>query len=309
MSFYVKIIFLLLLVSLFSGCDELLKEKEPYQPLYSSTPVLKEKKIYIFGVHPLHNPKRLFEVYQPMLDYINRQLPYSILRLESSRNYASFDKKLFSSYFHFALPNPYQTVEATKNGYKIFGKMGDDINFRGIILVRKDSGIEKISDLKGKTVSYPAPTALAATMMPQWYMYKHGLNINKDIVNSYVGSQESSIMNVYLAKSAAASTWPPPWKAFVKKRPEIAREVMIKWQTTNLPNNGLVVRKDVPNELLKKVSEIIFSLHTHKESRNILKAMELSKYEVANDATYNIVREFLVKFEKEIRPIRLYHDK
>jgi len=63
------------------------------------------------------------------------------LRLEASRNYPAYDKKLFAGHFHFALPNPYQTVTAQKNGYKIFGKMGDDDNFRGIILVRKDSGI------------------------------------------------------------------------------------------------------------------------------------------------------------------------
>lgn len=88
--------------------------------------------------------------------------------------------------------------------------MGDDDNFRGIILVRKDSGIKSVKDLVGKNISYPAPTALAATMMPQWYLHIHGINIHTDITNSYVGSQESSIMNVFLGKSAAGATWPPP---------------------------------------------------------------------------------------------------
>ncbi len=40
--------------------------------------------------------------------------------------------------------------------------MSDDNNFRGIILVRKDSGIKKLTDLKGKAESFPTPTALAA---------------------------------------------------------------------------------------------------------------------------------------------------
>ena len=122
--------------------------------------------------------------------------------------------------------------------------MADDQNFRGIILVRKDSEIKNFSDLKNKVVSYPAPTALAATMMPQMLLYKNGIDINKDIKNIYVGSQESSIMSVFLKKSDAAPAGPPPWKAFIKKRPEIKKQVMIKWQTTALPNNGLVVRKD-----------------------------------------------------------------
>ncbi len=75
--------------------------------------------------------------------------------------------------------------------------MGDDENFRGIIIVRKDSHFNQVRDLKGKAVSFPASTALAATMMPQYYMQTHGLDVTKDIDIRYVGSQESSIMSVF----------------------------------------------------------------------------------------------------------------
>ena len=299
---YRSTLLILLLITFFSACQK--KEEIEYIPLYSEQAPLKKRDVYIFGVHPLHNPKRLFEVYQPMVKYINERLEKSELRLEASRNYAAFDKKLFSGYFHFSLPNPYQTVISTQKGYKVFGKMGDDENFRGIILVRKDSGIKKVSDLKGKVVSYPAPTALAATMMPQWYMHTHGVDITKEITNSYVGSQESSIMNVYLGKSVAASTWPPPWRAFIKERPEVAEQVTVKWETPSLPNNGLVVREDVPQRVTERVSKIIFSLHTHDEGKKILQAMELSRYEAAEDKTYDSVRKFLDRFEREVRPIR-----
>ena len=302
MNFKLRKIFLSFLIfSFLFGCSN--PEEDIYKPLTSDTPIFKKNKVYIFGVHPLHNPKRLFEVYQPMVDYINKRLNASELRLEASRNYAAYEKKLFSGYFDFSLPNPYQTVTAVTKGYRIFGKMADDENFRGIILVRKDSGIEKVTDLRGKTVSYPAPTALAATMMPQWYMHKHGLDINYDITNSYVGSQESSILNVFLKKSAAASTWPPPWRAFIKKRPEIAEQVEIKWETPSLANNALVVRDDIPLNIVEKVSEIIFSLHKSQEGKEILSRMELSKYEKAQNSTYDSVRFFLNKFSKEIRPI------
>lgn len=302
---YIRIIYLFSIFSFFiffNGCEKVLDSE--YTPKYSvSSPF--QKQVYIFGVHPLHNPARLFEVYQPMINYINNNLDGIELKLEASRNYPSYDKKLFSRHFHFSLPNPYQTVTSIKYGYNIFGKMGDDENFRGIILVRKDSGIKTVNDLKGKKISYPAPTALAATMMPQWFLHTHGIDINKDITNSYVGSQESSIMNVYLGKSAAASTWPPPWKAFIKERPEVAKKVMIKWETKSLPNNGLVARDDVPKDVVDKVSSIIFSLHTHKEGIDILQAMELSHYESATNDTYKPVIKFLKRFESEVRSIRI----
>ena len=274
-----------------------------YTPQYSSEPP-GMSQVYLFGVHPLHNPKRLFEVYQPLVDYINLNITDARLKLQASRNYPAYDERLFNGDFHFALPNPYQTVESTKYGYRIFGKMGDDNNFRGIILIRKDSGIEQVQDLKGEAVSYPAPTALAATMMPQWYLHTHGLDINVDIENHYVGSQESSIMNVYLGQTAAGSTWPPPWQAFAKERPDVAEALIVKWETKPLPNNGLVVRKDVPSELVDRIAELFFNLHTHGEGRRILEPMELSKFEFAEDSTYEPVREFLDRFEKEVRPLR-----
>lgn len=293
---------LLLALMLLGGCDR--GQTPGYEARYADSPP-PAPKVYLFGVHPLHNPTRLFEVYGPLIEHLNRQLKGTArLKLEASRNYPAYDEKLFTGHFDFALPNPYQTVIASEKGYRIFGKMGDDNNFRGIILVRKDSGIDTVSDLKGKTVSYPAETALAATMMPQWYLHSHGLDINRDITNLYVGSQESSIMNVFLGKVAAAATWPPPWQAFIKERPDVAKEVEIKWQTPSLPNNGLVVRHDVPDALAAEVARLLFNLHTTPEGRTLLKAMELSRFEPADDATYEPVRAFLTQFEQHVRPTR-----
>ncbi|MDY0326911.1 MAG: phosphate/phosphite/phosphonate ABC transporter substrate-binding protein [Arcobacteraceae bacterium] len=297
-----SLILLFLILIAFNGCDK--GDEKNYEPQYSTISII-EKKTYIFGIHPLHNPKRLFEVYQPLVDYLNANLKGVTITLEASTNYNEYDKKLFSGHFDFSLPNPYQTVQSTKHGYVIFGKMGDDHNFKGIILVRKDSNIKEISDLKGKSVSYPAPTALAATMMPQQFLHDNGIDINRDIKNLYVGSQESSIMNVFLKESDAAATWPPPWIAFIKERPEVAQEVEIKWETSYLPNNGLVARKDIDPVLISQVASLMFDLHKTKEGKEILKPMELSKFEKADDSTYDLVRLFLENFEKEIRPIRL----
>lgn len=251
------------------GCEP--QQETSYDPQYAKSP-LTSKHVYIFGVHPLHNPERLFEVYNPLVSYINQRLQGAQLRLEASRNYAAYDEKLFSGHFDFALPNPYQTVKSTEHGYRIFGKMGDDQNFRGIILVRKDSHISKVSDLKGKKVSYPAPTALAATMMPQWYLYKHGLDIQKDIQNLYVGSQESSIMNVYLGKVAAAATWPPPWKVFIKKRPEVGQAVKVMWKRFRYRTMAWSLVKTCPRVWLRMSAILFFTFKTHQKENKYYSA-------------------------------------
>lgn len=275
---------------------------ESYQPSFSEHSQSTDKE-YIVGIHPLHNPKRLFEIYGPIVDAINAKLPNDRFKLEASRNYEEFEKKLYSGHFDFAMPNPLQTLRSLKHEYRVFGKMADDDDFRGIILVRKDSGIDNIADLKGKAVSYPAKTALAATLMPQYYLHTHGININTDIENRYVGSQESSIMNVLLGHVAAAATWPVPWKTFSAENPEQAAQLEVKWQTEALQNNGWVVRNDIPPALAEQFASALFSLQDSEEGQKLLAAVPVSRFEAANDQTYAPVEAFLKVFNQTVRPI------
>lgn len=263
-------------------------------------PVAPDRKEYVFGVLPLHNPSRLFESYGPIVDELNARIPEAHFTLEASRNYETFDRKLYARHFDLALTNPYQTINA--HGYRVFGKMGDDAMFRGVILVRRDSGIAKVADLKGKAVSFPAKSALAATMLPQHYLNDHGLAIEL-YQSRYVGSQDSAIMNAYLGNSAASAAWLPSWKAFERDHPDYAAQLQIQWTTDSLPNNGLVARDDFPPQLIGRVAAVLFSLQDSSTGREMLARLPLSRFEAASNATYLPVREFVAHFSRAVRPL------
>lgn len=278
------------------------QQEEGYQPTFSTRGVDAPRE-YIVGILPLHSPKRLVEVYGPIVDRLNTAIPQAHFRLEASRNYEEFDKKLYGRHFDFAMPNPYEAVRALNFGYHVFGKMGNDELFRGVILVRKDSGIRKVTDLKGKKVSYPALTALAGTMMPQYYLHTHGIDVNRDIESLYVGSQESSIINVLRGHVAAGAAWLVPWKTFKQESPGMAAQLEVKWQTESLPNNAWVVRDDVPPTLAEKVSKVLVGLSRTAEGRAILKKMGITRFEYASAETYQPVRQYLKVFSATVRHI------
>jgi phosphonate transport system substrate-binding protein len=179
--------------------------------------------------------------------------------------------------------------------------MRNDEDFRGILLVRKDSGITSLEQLRGRKISYPAPTALAATMMPQWLLHQNGLQVGRDVESVYVGSQESSIMNVYLGQTAAAATWPAPWRALARERPEVAEALEVRWQTGTLPNNALVARNDVPDAVVARLRAFFVNLDRTPEGRALLASAEIEGFEAASDETYAPVRDFLARFEVEVR--------
>ncbi|MCK5685158.1 PhnD/SsuA/transferrin family substrate-binding protein, partial [bacterium] len=113
----------------------------------------------------------------------------------------------------------------------------------------------------------------------------------------------SSIMNVLLKNVSAGATWPPPWRALSKERPQLLDELEVKWETKPLLNNSLVVRDDVPQNIVDQVSVILFNLHKSEAGKIILARMELSQFESASDETYQPIKDFLEKFNLKVRKI------
>lgn len=267
-------------------------------PRYGAASGLRENKIvYKFAVHPLHNPRRLFAGYQPIVDAINAKAATFRVKLVASRDYASFESRLYAGDFEIALPNPLQTLCSLKHGYRVIGKMGDDASFVGLIITRRDSGIATVRDLAGLTMSFPAPTALAATLMPKYFLKSRGLDVEHNPAH-YVGSQESAIMNVYLGKTSAAGSWPLPWEQLLRDRPHVGEVLHVQWRTPPMINNGIVARKDVPKEHVALIMDTLVHLKDSEQGRRILGNIYLSCFEECDDDRYRAVKAFLEKYHK-----------
>ncbi len=294
------VVLLVVLVVALPGCD---CQSESRGPRFEATPLQGDAPTYRLAVHPLHNPAKLVQAYQPLVDYLNVRLQPVHLNLEASRDYADFEAKYQARKLEFILPNPWQTLQAMKIGYRVIAMAGEPKDFRGLFIVRRDSGIKMPADLKGKAVSYPAPTALAACIMPQYFLHTHGVDVNADIENRYVGSQESSIMNVWLGQTAAGATWPPPWRAFQKEHPDKAVDLVIAWETDSLVNNSFMVRDDVPAALQDRIRALLVVLGESPEGVAILAGMQTAGFFVATDADYDVARRYVDRFEREVRPV------
>lgn len=291
---------LILLSGILLGCD---KEPESSGPRFGAKPLNAGVPVYRLAVHPLHNPAKLMQAYQPLVDYLNSQINGVRFDLEASRDYANFEEKFRQRKPELLLPNPWQTLEAMKVGYHVVAMAGEAQDFKGLFVVRRDSKVRQPADLRGKAVAYPSPTALAACIMPQYFLHGYGINVNTELDNRYVGSQESAIMNAYLGKTAAGVTWPPPWRAFQKEHPHEATELKVIWETESLINNSVMVRDDVPPELAQQVRALLLGLAGSAQGKAILAGMETASFFPASDADYDVVRQYVARFEREVRPV------
>ena len=280
--------------------------KAPQQPnelQYSDAPPDSAIRIYRIAISPLYNPSKLTKTYQPLIDYLNARLPDIRIELEASRDFKSYEHKYLVREPDFLLLNPWQTLQAMKTGYHVIAMAGDATDFKGLFIVRKDSNIKTPADLKGQIVSYPSSTALAAAIMPQYYLHTHGINVNTDIKNNYVGSHDSSIMNVYLKQSAAGATFPPPWRLFQKEFPNEASQLKIIWETPSLINTSVMVRDDVPVALRDRVKRILLNMNSTPDGKALLVKMDKGLFYPADDTSYHKVQEYIDRFEREVRPV------
>ena len=271
---------------------------------YGTAPVATDGRThYAFLVHPLYNPQLLHKKYEPLMDYLAREIPGSVFDLETANDYNDFEQKLKDKKANFALPNPYHATLARDWGYHVIARMGDDSVFKGIFIVRNDSPIRQPTDLKGKVVAYPAPTALAAALMPQLYLQKHGINVQSDIQNIYVGTHNSSIMNAYLKQSAASATWPVAWKAFQQSNPAEAAELHVIWETPTLIQNAIIARDDVNTPTVRKVAELLIKLRESTEGQQLLAGIDTREFVASKDQDFDVVRQFLKEYDKQVKKL------
>jgi len=286
-----------LVLSMFflSSCDDTTIESA-YMPSGKTIDI----KTYKFGIHPYLNSKKMYVAYRPILDLIEKKVGGIEIILETSLNYADYNKKLYRGDFDISLPNPFQTYNALSHEYKVIARMKPDTVFRGIFIARKDSHLSSVDQLKGKKVSFPAPTALAATMMPLMYLHEQGLDVEHDIQKMYVGSQYSSILNAYVSDTIAGATWPPPWESWKKENPQKAKEMEVVWQTESLINNGVIVKNELDEALVEKLKDVLVGLDKTLRGQQLLYAAGFEGFRDSNCSDYDVVSDFLKSYDKVI---------
>lgn len=235
--------------------------------------------------------------YAPILAYLEQHIPNTEFTLETSADYASYEQKLHQGHFHFALPNPYQTINSLASGYHVTARMAPDSVFRGVIIARKDSHIQRHEQLKQRSIAFTAKTALAATMMPKYYLYTQGVNVDNEMQPRYVTSQFSAIMNVYHKDTFVAATWPVAYKAWQQEFPEAAKELVTLWETPSLVNNAWVTRHDVPESLATSVTALLIHLADSEQGKKLLAPTSCDGFLPATNNDYQPVVEFLRAYQ------------
>lgn len=278
---------LLVILLFISGCSG---DKSVYTPIGEKSPGQKEDRL-VLGVMPSLPPTKLFTKFQPLADYLTKTTG-KVVTISTAPNFQEYVARLKNGEYELILPNPYLYVMVSRApGYIPLAKVSG-IPFKGIIIVRKDSSINNISDLKGKKIAYPDPSALAATMQVRAFLKRNGIDPERDTKESYAASQDSVIFSVHQRLFDAAGTWP---ETLDRIPDDVSKDLKILAETETLPHRPIAVRADISKETVQKIKNSLLSMADDPDGQKILASMGYKGFEDTSDREYDKVREWAGK--------------
>jgi len=196
-----------------------------------------EKPRYTFGVVPQYEPQTIYKAWKPLLTYLEETLDIEI-ELQGSPDIPTFEAMYFDGKYDFAYVNPWHAVHAYETlGYLPLLRDSKRSLF-GIVVVSSNSAIRSINELNGKIMAFPAPNALAATLMVKSELSEIGL----EFTEVYTQTHSSSYLNVIYGTADAGTGVKGTFEA---QDPKIKSQLRVIYETKHIKPHPITVRPNI----------------------------------------------------------------
>lgn len=238
--------------------------------IVTSLPSFAGQAEYTFGVVPQYEQRRLFQTWKPIIAEIERRAGIT-LRLTGSPQIPSFEERFQHGDFDFAYMNPYHVLRAYQSqGYIPLVRDGAS-PIRGILVVRRDSRYQHVSDLEGATIAFPSPNALGASLMLRADLSRR---FNVRIKPLYVQTHSS----VYLQVASGLSPAGGGIDQTLRLQPtEVRNQLRVIHTTLPIIGHPIVAHRRVPSDVRTRVRQAILDIGKSPRGRALLAGIPMAQ--------------------------------
>jgi len=235
------------------------------------------------------------EIFTPMADYLSVKLKRKVT-IVSTKNFEEFWNKVERRQFDIVHYNQYHYVRSHKEfGYKVILK-NEEIGkstIAGSLVIRKDSGITSVADLKGRKIIFGGGKhAMQSYIVATNLLRENGLGQN-DYTEIFSNNPVNSILATYFGKAAAGGTGEKniSLKAVTNTiNVDELRFLAIGERLAHLP---WAVRDKLGERLKNEIQKLLFELNSFDEGKTILKTADLTALVKATDEEYDPYRKII----------------
>ncbi len=239
---------------------------------------------YSFGVTPQFQQQKLYAIWKPIIDELEKKTGLAF-KLVTTLKINNFEKEYMGEKFDFAYVNPYFIVRGVKPGTYL-PLVRDNKPHRGIVVVRKDGPIGKIADLEGKTVAFPTPNAIGATLMTRSELERL---FGVKVVPVYVKSHSSVYLHVAKGLTAAGGG---VLKTLQEQDAAVRNQLSVLHTTAVIPNLPVAANRRVPADVREKVRRAFLALAKTDEGRALLAKVPMTEIVATSLDDYLVIERW-----------------
>lgn len=258
------------------------------------------------GVIPFEQPDKIKESYQLFASYLGSKAGGRSGEVFVTPDYSGVLQALKSDQIDCAYLNPLSYVLAAKE----FKGSPEQLvplampyfhgspTYRGIVFVRKDSGIENVRDFKGKRFAFGDTTSTSGYLYPAGMMVEAGINPTTDVKPANI-TGPAGVFAVLNHQADGGATFEGGIELALKNRSD-RDQIKIIATTDPIPNGMFVARGNLNPATIAELRQALVDINTDPDGKAALKAMEYDKWIPADDSVFNSVRSKITALKLQI---------
>ena len=244
---------------------------------------------YEFGVFPHLPLAKIQEYFEPIEADFEAKLGRPV-RLSSKPTYSSFKEALRKETYDIAFVQPFDYVEAhDKHGYLPLARRA--VQLEAVILVRPDSPLKSLKDLKGKTIANP-PVEAAVSHLTSLALRDAGINPATGVKRDHGKSHFTCMQAVLIGDADACGTAEQAMMHFQREK-QMTTRFRVLHRTPPIAHALFVVHKRVPKRDRDVLLRTIVDWPKTEQGERIVRSGQFSPFVQARDAEYDTVRRYI----------------
>jgi phosphonate transport system substrate-binding protein len=213
-------------------------------------------------------------------------------------DYAGVIEALRSKRVELAFVHPVGYVLANREaGCRILVRdiWGGKTAYTARFYVRKDRGVQRLEDLRGKTVAFVDPASSSGYIYPMVLLMKQGLVRERDPKTFFkdalfAGTHEAALQAVLHGRVDAAASFDKAPELHLKD-PALIAQIGFVGETPEIPEAGICVRPGVPEETVAKLKRALLSIKAPQHAALLKQIYDIDGFIEADDRDYQPVRD------------------
>ncbi len=230
---------------------------------------------------PDENPNELMRIYTPFAEYLSKELKLKVT-YTTVVDYAATVEGLAAKKLDMVWYGGFTYVQARKRTGDAVPLVSreEDLNFHSKFITRKDTGITKLADLKGKTFSFGSVSSTSGHLMPRYFLLQNGINSERDFAKfSFSGAHDATSLWVESGKVDAGALNEAVWDKLVQTGKVDTSKVVVFWTTPPYVDYVWTVRGDLDRGLQERIASALVKLDYRKpEDKRLLDLHRTKKY-------------------------------